>query len=180
MIARHAFGIGSAALLSIALAACGSQEVSSEDAQAAEDARVETNSDVSPAIDERVAIEDTAVPAIEPLAADRIPDIGATALTCSFRYQGSTLLITGLEAEANSRGKGVVQIGGTDRILTGTDALGAEGMRNGPTMTDGEFTINVVRGPAGQGTRDRSDTLIVRMNMANERRYSPGSWTCGK
>ena len=180
MTASQSIRFGSAALLSIALAACGSPEVSGEDAQDAEDARVEQNSDVSPAINEQVGTEETAVPAIEPFAADRVPDIGATALTCSFKYQGSTLLITGLETEANSRGKGVVRIGGADRILTGTEALGAEGMRNGPTMTDGEFTVNVVRGPAGQGTRDGSDTLIVRMNMANERRYGPGSWTCGK
>ncbi|MEO6153799.1 MAG: hypothetical protein ABIT09_01915 [Croceibacterium sp.] len=170
--------LASAALLALTLSACGSSKPAAptnQAAQAAENSRVEQNNGLSPAINEQVAVEDSAVPRIEPFAADRVPDIGNAALSCSFKTKDATLLIAALETTPHARGKGVIRMGGTDRVLTGADALGAQGMRKGPTMTDGEFTVNVEQGSAGAPA-----TLIVRMNMAHERRYGPGTWTCGK
>lgn len=166
------------------LAACGTKEVTKQEAQVAENSRVEQNNGLSPAIDEKVAVEEGTAPGLEPFKADRTPDVANAAITCSFRMNGSALLITGLEPVANARGKGLVLIGGEERVLTGTEALGVPGMRAGPTMTDGEFTVNVVR-DAGKGEADATAhewpaSLIQRMNMAHERRYGPGVWTCSK
>ncbi|MGX7895133.1 hypothetical protein [Tsuneonella sp. HG222] len=169
------------AALPLALAACSNEPdpAASDTVQDAEDARVEENSGLSPAVNEQNAVETTAVPELEAFATDRTPGIPGAVVTCSFKLGTNTLLITGLEPQANARGKGIVQVGGEERILTGTAALGADGMRAGPTMTDGEYTVVVEReSKTGAAAAGVPATIVSRYNMANERRYGPGLWTC--
>ena len=172
----------SAALASLALAACGSDDGVTDEAR--EEAPGETGVAVDNIADEKAVGADAAVPLLEPLGDEQSVDLGPTLGACSFEHEGDLLFIAGAPDESNARGNGVIQVAGRDRLLAGADMNGPEGINDGPTMTDGEYTVTIERG-AGDGevlgiesTRWPAE-LIVRKDMANEVRYAPGTWTCG-
>ena len=65
------------------------------------------------------------------------------------------------------------------------DRTGGPGyIEDGPVLTDGESTIRIDRtkgyGKAvGIESCEWPADLVVRNDMANERRYPGGTWTCG-
>lgn len=111
-------------------------------------------------------------------------DLGPTLGACAFDHAGRTLLIAGAEDDSAARGTGVVQLGGLQRALVGQRGGGPDAINAGPSMSDGEITVEVRRAP-GEGdatgiesTRWRAD-LVVRRGVEETRTYQPGTWTCG-
>ena len=172
----------SAALASLALAACGSDDGVIDEAR--EEAPNETGVAVDNIADEKAVGADAAVPLLEPLGDELSVDLGPTLGGCSFEHEGDVLFIAGAPDEDKARGNGVIQVAGRDRLLAGAEMTGPAGIDAGPTMTDGEYTVTVERG-TGEGEAFGTEStrypaeLIVRKDMANEVRYAPGTWTCG-
>ena len=171
-----------AALSSLVLAACGSDDGVTDEAR--EEAPDETGVAVDNIANEKAVGADAPVPVLEPLGDTSSVDLGPTLGACTFEKDGDTFFLAGAEDDAKARGKGVIQVGGRDRLLAGTDMTGPEGIDAGPTMTDGEYTVTVERG-AGEGEPFGTESvrwpaeLVVRKDMANEVRYAPGTWSCG-
>lgn len=133
--------------------------------------------------DQRVA--EAGPPELQPLGDNPDVDLGPTLGGCSFAHQGEVLFIAGAPADVNARGRGVIKIGGLDRLLTGTSAGGPEAVNAGSTMTNGEYTVEIRRG-AGEGEPFGIESLrwpanlVLRKDMAEPVTiYSPGTWTCG-
>ena len=121
---------------------------------------------------------------LDALGDDLEADLGPTLGACAFAHDGETLMIAGAPDESGSRGRGVVQIAGVERLMTGERTGGPDYINAGPVMTDGDFTVEVRRG-AGEGnpvgiesTRWPAE-LAIQQGMGAERVYRPGTWTCG-
>lgn len=127
---------------------------------------------------------DDGQPTLEPIGSGLEVDIGPTLGGCSFEYEGQVILVAGADANANARGKGAIRIDGRDRLLKSTEMGGPEMIDAGPTMTDGEFTVEIERA-SGEGQSFGVESvqwpaaLVARVNAENEIRYEPGTWTCG-
>jgi len=111
-------------------------------------------------------------------------DLGATLGACSFEEGGRTLLIAGAEEDSAARGRGVVQVGGAQRLLVGTRAGGPDYINSGPLLVDGDFTVQVRRG-RGEGVQVDAESsqwpaeLVVSRGGVDQQTYGPGTWTCG-
>ena len=188
MKAHAIFGAALLAAPALLLAACGGADSGADETEITDRANEEGPNETGVAVDgiasEQVKGADAAIPVLEPMGTALEVDLGPTLGGCSFEHEGDVLFIAGAEDNANARGKGVVQIGGRDRVLAGAMMGGPEMIENGPTMTDGEYTVVVERN-AGNGEAYGTEStrypaeLVVRKDAANEVRYAPGTWTCG-
>ena len=158
------------------LAACGDRGGGEEDAAVADAAPEPVPAMTSPAADGGLQLQ--------ALGDTLEVDLGPTLGGCSFEHEGEVLLIAGAPDDRTARGRGVVQIAGAEHLLTGQSTGGPEYMNSGPTMSDGDYTVEVRRAE-GEGekagiesTRWPAD-LVVRGGAAGERIYRPGTWTCG-
>lgn len=139
---------------------------------------------IAPGVETKGAGTDPATPRLEPIGDEPDVDLGPTLGGCSFAYEGDVLFIAGAEDDAASRGRGIVQIAGVDRLMTGTKAGGPDMINAGPAMTDGEYTV-VLRRSGGEGEPTGIESvrwsadLVVRKGAAAEKTYTPGTWTCG-
>jgi len=138
---------------------------------------------MSPLAEPTGALDDGDGPVLEALGSDVEVELGPTLGGCSFTRQGETLLIAGARQDQIARGRGVVQIGGLERVLVGERTGGPGYINSGPTMTDGEFTVEVRRGAGGlavglDSTQWPAD-LAVRQGLGSKRLYRRGTWTCG-
>lgn len=172
----------------LALAGCGGSEPDVDDADisadATEDAPEEFGVAVDNIADEKAQGADEGLPVLEPIGSEPDVDIGPTLGGCSFEHEGQVIFIAGAPDNANARGSGVIQVNGRDRLLASTEMGGPEMIDAGPTMTDGEFTVEVERA-SGEGQSYGVESvrwpaaLVARVNAENEIRYEPGTWTCG-
>ena len=182
---------------SLALAGCGGEPeepavdvveaTSAEQAEQADVAAASTDplpgTSLEPEAGATEAAAESDAPLLQPLgeSIDAARDLPPG---CAFRHRGAVLFIAGAAERPRSRGRGVIQVDGADRLLTGEVPGGTAYVDRGPVMTDGEFTVEVVRAEgAGErvGTAQRrwAADLKVRRGMGSPRKYSPGQWTCG-
>lgn len=169
----------------LALAACADPDNVTEDEQLEDQAPVDYGVTVDNIAEESVPdAYDADNPLLETLGTAQDVDLGPALGACSFAIGDETLLMVGTPIEDGARGKGVIQVAGVDRLLAGTRGYGPDGIQAGPTMTDGEFTVRVVRAD-GEGEVTGRDTtswdarLFVRKDAGEEIPYGPGTWSCG-
>ncbi|RJY08581.1 hypothetical protein D6201_03670 [Aurantiacibacter aquimixticola] len=170
----------------LALSACAdSTDVDDSDItdEAVEEAPEEFGVAVDNIANERAVGVDAAVPALEDLGDLQQVDLGDTMGACAFTMDDKTLLLAGSPAQDRARGTGVIQVAGRDRVLAGSELGGPDAISAGPTMTDGEYTVQIERASAGTEadaeTMGYEATLLVRKDGANEVSYGPGTWMCG-
>ena len=138
---------------------------------------------MSPAVKPTGAADDPGAPFLDVIARSVDADFGV-AEECAFTVDGNAmLLMAGATGRDNSRGKGAVRIKDLPRIMSTEQLGGPDYIRSGPVLTDGEFTVKVIRGagagaPMGKG-RQWPATLTVRKGLGPVRTYAPGQWTCG-
>ena len=183
--------------LSLALAACGSEEANPGDEDGVETtARDQERESVTAPDDPSLVNLDgdivevaggTATPApplLQPIADVTSVDLGPTLGACTFAIGDTTLFIAGAGDENNARGKGVVQVDAEDMLLEGEQAGGPDYINSGPAMTDGTVSVEVRRAE-GDGERYGVEStrwpaeLAVRNGLGPERVYRSGTWTCG-
>ncbi|RPF70382.1 hypothetical protein [Aurantiacibacter spongiae] len=170
------------------LAACNDGADPEQGLAIADEAREEAPDETGVAVDniasERVEGIDDPIPALEELGDPDDLDLGEMVGACSFASNDKVLFIAGSEGSDRARGRGVIQIAGRDRVLAGADMTGPEGIMDGPTMTDGEYTVTIDRG-SGDGERVGAEStrwpaeLVVSKDARSDVRYAPGTWTCG-
>ncbi len=111
-------------------------------------------------------------------------DLGPILEGCSFQQDGETLLVAGAEQDSAARGRGVIQVGGSQRLLVGVRPGGPGYINAGPVLADDGFTVEVRRG-GGEGLSGEMERtswpaeLVVQRGTAGEHTYGPGTWTCG-
>ncbi|MCP9223336.1 hypothetical protein MKP08_11295 [Erythrobacter sp. LQ02-29] len=174
-----------AGLAMAGLVACG-DSTADRKLPGGEPAQTEAGQDtnVVPGVEPKVSGSEPAVAVLQPIGKNVDVDLGPNLGGCKFEKDDAVLLIAGAPDDTNARGMGVIKVGGVDRLMTGTTPGGPPAIDAGPTMTDGEYTVTVERG-SGDGKSVGAESsqwpadLIVRKDMANERRYADGTWTCG-
>ncbi|MCB2088387.1 MAG: hypothetical protein R3E18_06160 [Sphingomonadaceae bacterium] len=100
---------------------------------------------------------------------------------CRFEQGGQTVFLAGAAASTDKAGRAVVMLDGVERVMPGTDLGGRQVVESGPTVTDGEYKVEVYRA-AGmpeelQGERRWPAELVITSG-AGQRRYPSGTWTC--
>ena len=158
----------------LALAACGSDpEPASTDEVT--DPMPGPDGSVVAGVEPRVAGEEPNVALLGPIGDAGAIELGDVTGSCSFEYDGESILIAGAENVENARGKGVIRVNGEPRVLTGSQPRGASEIEAGPSMTDGEYEVSIDRGE-GQGKQWRA-TLTASKQMDDPVTYD-GVWDC--
>ncbi|MBD3728514.1 MAG: hypothetical protein IE933_02295 [Sphingomonadales bacterium] len=100
---------------------------------------------------------------------------------CQFAQGGKVVFIAGAPASTDDKGKAVLVLDGRERVMPGADLGGMQVIESGPTVRDGEYSVEVLRKPGlpqvtGRIKRWGADLVIT--SGAGERRYPNGTWTC--
>lgn len=133
-------------------------------------------------INAQPVIAPTGMARLSPLGPAAPAALGEIAESCSFVYQGRSLLVAGAPAGADTGAKGVAVIDGRQLVLPGSEAGGPAYVEGGPTFVGDGYTVAVLRAEgaphrAGERSEWPAD-LIVAGPTPPETRFSPGTWSC--
>ncbi|MCP5396669.1 MAG: hypothetical protein H6918_08040 [Sphingomonadaceae bacterium] len=100
---------------------------------------------------------------------------------CRFEQGGQVMFLAGAARSTDKAGRAVVVLDGVERVMPGTDLGGKQVVESGPTVTDGEYKVEVYRAagmPEELKGERRWPAELVITSGAGQRRYPSGTWTC--
>jgi len=121
-------------------------------------------------------------PVLQALGNIAAVDLGQRKGGCTFQHSdGRDLLVTGAPADQGVAGVGAIRTQGVIVMLQTAGAVGLDGLKAGPKLSNGAVTVQVVVGKKavadGAVTRT-SANLGITDKSGKQRLYSPGTWIC--